>query len=176
MTDTGPTTDSDRLKAYGGPYLGAATGPLDLKAFAPANGLDVVDGSGQAVRGDAAANTLDFRGAALIDVKYVDGADGNDTIYASNVPVANAPGLPVFEGYFGDDGRDTLYGGLADDRLFGEAGNDVLVGGAGTDTLVGGTGNDAFYLGDLSAPPVDDDANNNGIDDDEEGLVPGFIG
>jgi hypothetical protein len=37
-------------------------------------------------------------------------------------------------------------------------------------------GNDTFILGLPSDPPVFDDLNGNGIDDDEEGLVPGFIG
>ncbi|HVK14325.1 MAG TPA: Ig-like domain-containing protein, partial [Gemmataceae bacterium] len=116
--------------------------PLDLNGFAPANGIDVIDGSGQAVRGDAAANTLDFRAARLVDVTFVDGLDGGDTIYASDLPVANA-GAP-FEGYFGDAGADRLYGGASADLLFGEAGTDALYGGGGADTLGGGAGTDAL--------------------------------
>ena len=175
LADSGSVADSDTLKIVGPPYEGAPTGHLDLNGFGPANGIEVVDGSGFAVRGDNGANILDFSAATLVNVRYIDGADGNDTIYASNAPVVNNVSLPAFAGYFGDDGKDTLYGGAADDKLFGEAGADVLVGGGGIDTLVGGSGNDTFYLGDQSSPPVDDDSNLNGIDDDEEGL-PGFIG
>ena len=42
--------------------------------------------------------------------------------------------------------------------------------------MVGGAGNDTFYLGLISGPVVNDDTNHNGIDDDEEGIVPGFVG
>jgi uncharacterized delta-60 repeat protein len=168
------TTGTDTLRNVGSTHL-------DVRAFSPSNGIELIDGNGFAIRGDGTANTLDFRAAELVNVKYVDGADGNDTIYASNLPVA----FPLFEGYFGDDGSDTLYGGAAPARLFGENGNDrlvggdandTLVGGAGTDTLNGGLGDDIFYLGDISGPAVNDDVNNNGIDDDDEGLVPSFIG
>ena len=136
----------------------------------------MVDGAGQAVRGDTGANVLDFRAARLVNVRCVDGRTGADTIYASDVPVSN----PSFEGYFGDNGADTLIGGAADDKLFGEAGKDVLVGGGGTDTLVRGgdlAGRERHLLPRvISGPVVNDDTNHNGIDDDEEGLVPGFVG
>ena len=44
----------------------------------------------------------------------------------------------------GDDGNDTLQGGLNNDTLQGGAGNDILVGGAGLDVLTGGLGVDQF--------------------------------
>jgi len=190
MQDSGPAADTDALKNVGLPYQAPATTHLDLSSFGPqpgskVTGIEVVDGGGFAVRGDAGANTLDFRGATLVNVRYVDGADGNDTIYASHQPVVNAAPLPSFEGYFGDDGSDSLYGGDADDRLFGEAGNDRLEGGGGSDLLVGGlgsldsllggTGTDVFYLGDLSGPVFDGDADDDLIDDDEVSGLP-FVG
>jgi uncharacterized delta-60 repeat protein len=181
MADSGSAADTDTLKNVGGPYLGAPSTHLDLRGFAPANGIDVVDGGGFAVRGDTTANVLDFRGAELRNLTFVDGRAGNDTIYASHLPVT----YPSFQGYFGDDGNDTLTGGTAAAKLFGENGNDrliggdgadTLVGGAGTDTMTGGLGNDVFYADLVSGPAVNDDTNNNGIDDDEESLVPSFIG
>jgi Ca2+-binding RTX toxin-like protein len=58
------------------------------------------------------------------------GQDGNDTLYG---------GL--------DNDNDTLYGGYGDDRLEGGAGNDQLYDGPGLDILEGGAGDDLLYGG-----------------------------
>ena len=42
----------------------------------------------------------------------------------------------------GEEGNDTLIGGLGNDKLYGDAGGDELMGGYGNDTLYGGAGND----------------------------------
>jgi Ca2+-binding RTX toxin-like protein len=85
----------------------------------------------------------------------VDGGDGNDTIYASNLG----------DNIFGGAGNDTLYGGRLDDWLLGGDGDDVLdagtvdpnalggdgnylVGGAGNDILRGREGSDWLEGGD----------------------------
>jgi Ca2+-binding RTX toxin-like protein len=67
----------------------------------------------------------------------VRGGTGDDTIYA-------APGGS--NAVFGEDGADTLIGGVAADTLNGDAGNDRLVGGGGVNNLYGGDGNDRFEL------------------------------
>lgn len=47
---------------------------------------------------------------------------------------------------FGNDGNDTLTGGIYDDRLDGGNNDDILDGGRGNDVLIGGLGNDTFYV------------------------------
>jgi serralysin len=47
----------------------------------------------------------------------------------------------------GENGNDTLNGGLGNDRLFGGDGRDTLRGGAGDDVLFGGKGPDTFVFG-----------------------------
>ena len=44
----------------------------------------------------------------------------------------------------GDDGNDTLIGGIGADSLDGGAGNDLLIGGSGNDSLSGGAGDDVL--------------------------------
>ncbi|MBJ7388703.1 MAG: hypothetical protein JHC92_04600, partial [Sphingomonadaceae bacterium] len=61
----------------------------------------------------------------------VDGGDGNDTIYASNLG----------DNIFGGAGNDTLYGGRLDDWLLGGDGNDVLDAGTADQAALGGDGN-----------------------------------
>ena len=65
---------------------------------------------------------------------YVDGGDGNDTIYTG----ANNDYI------LGGNGNDYLDGGDSNDVLVGGAGSDFLVGNAGTDVLVGGTTSDSL--------------------------------
>ena len=63
---------------------------------------------------------------------YVDGGDGNDTIYTG----ASSDWI------LGGNGNDKLDGGASSDVLVGGAGSDFLTGGAGTDVLIGGTTSD----------------------------------
>ncbi len=132
ITDTG-ATGIDTFKNIG-------TAHVDVRNFAPSNGIEVVDMAGYAIRGDGSNNVLDFRSVELKNLVYVDGAKGDDLIYTSALPISYA----LFEGYFGDDGNDTIQGGPADDKLFGEKGNDLLAGGIGNDRLDGGVGNDTL--------------------------------
>ena len=60
---------------------------------------------------------------------YVDGGDGNDTIYTGSAS----------DWILGGNGNDKLDGGASSDVLVGGAGSDFLTGGAGTDVLIGGT-------------------------------------
>jgi len=63
------------------------------------------------------------------DRDFVDGGDGNDTIFT------------------GDD-RDTIYGGAGDDYIDGGLDDDLIHGGDGDDTIIGGHGSDEIHGGD----------------------------
>jgi Ca2+-binding RTX toxin-like protein len=72
------------------------------------------------------------RRALTIDVAAtVDGGDGNDTIYASNLG----------DNLFGGAGNDTLYGGRLDDWLLGGDGDDTLDAGTLDQAALAGDGN-----------------------------------
>jgi Ca2+-binding RTX toxin-like protein len=45
----------------------------------------------------------------------------------------------------GNDGNDSVCGGLGDDTLYGNDGNDLVAGNGGSDTLVGGLGADTLW-------------------------------
>jgi Ca2+-binding RTX toxin-like protein len=69
---------------------------------------------------------------------YVEGTDGDDTLY----------GTARADDMFGGNGNDMLYGAAGNDRLWGGEGYDTLHGGAGADMLDGGEGIDwASYTG-----------------------------
>lgn len=64
----------------------------------------------------------------------------------------------------GNMGRNTIYGGTADetilgggeiDTLFGGAGNDMLIGGGADDEIYGGAGNDSFVFGLIATDGID---------------------
>ncbi|NNF80746.1 MAG: cadherin-like domain-containing protein [Rhizobiales bacterium] len=77
------------------------------------------------IMGTWQAQTLDFTGVTLTDIRWIDAGRGNDTV-------------------LGSDGDDVIIGGLGDDTLSGAGGDDdFLVGpGDGFDTIDGGSGFD----------------------------------
>ncbi len=78
-----------------------------------ASSIEIFQGNGQGLLGDANANLFDFRDlSAISGLPFVDAGAGGDTVIGSN---------------FADD-------------LRGGAGNDVLNGGLGADALSGGVG------------------------------------
>jgi len=81
------------------------------------------------VRGNSAANTLDFSiFTSVVGVLSISGLGGNDILTGSS-------------------GRDIINGGGVVDQINGGAGDDLLNGGAGADRLTGGVGDDTFvYL------------------------------
>jgi serralysin len=109
--------------------LVVGTGELTLAAFnATTSSIEILEGNGSAILGTTSANQLDFSGlTGLVDVAYVDGASGNDTIVGS----AFADDLR------GSAGNDTIYGGLGDDNL---------TGGVGADKVYGEDGDDTFFV------------------------------
>jgi Ca2+-binding RTX toxin-like protein len=81
------------------------------------------------VAGNANSNVFDFSGVE-VQVPFVDGAGGNDTITASDMT----------------NGVE-YRGGIGDDMLIGQGKNDNLQGGDGADTIYGGGGNDTISGG-----------------------------
>ncbi|CAO4164088.1 calcium-binding protein [Methylorubrum aminovorans] len=74
---------------------------------------------------------------------HVRGGDGNDTLYYLN----SLDGVALY----GDDGNDTIQGGMAADIIYGDSdvagakdGNDYIRGGEGADLIYGGGGADTI--------------------------------
>ncbi|MEX5381230.1 GA-like domain-containing protein, partial [Acinetobacter towneri] len=97
----------------------------------------------------------EYESVNLADRAYIDGGDGDDTIYGSGGDdyLVGGAGDDHIEGGDGKDyllggaGDDQLHGGQGDDTLLGGVGNDILNGGAGNDILDGGAGNDILNGG-----------------------------
>lgn len=82
-----------------------------------------------------------------VDISYVLGQNnfealisgaGNDTITVDSSSLGRAI-------IFGDDGDDSLSGGVFSDSISGDDGDDILFGGGGLDVLVGGAGSDIIH-------------------------------
>lgn len=88
------------------------------------------------------------------DRDYVDGGEGNDTIFTGD-------DADTIRGGTGDDHLD---GGIDADEIWGDEGNDYIIGGEGDDVLYGGDGDD-FIAGGLG-PNFPDSINqpNDGTD------------
>ena len=88
------------------------------------------------------------------------GGNGNDIFKSTSQVVSHA---------FGNDGDDSLTGGVSDDILNGGNGVDRLFGNIGNDTLNGGNGNDQLFGGDgedrLLGGPGEDRLSGQGDDD-----------
>ncbi len=84
-----------------------------------------------AARTTVAFATADRRVLDIDIAATVDGGDGNDTIYASNLG----------DNLFGGAGNDRLYGGRLDDWLLGGDGDDYLDAGTADSQALGGDGN-----------------------------------
>lgn len=102
-------------------------------------GIEQIVGAGGAIRGNDAANLLDFRlnssGNSFVDlvgVPAIYGLGGDDTIH-------------------GTGEANSLYGGAGNDILQGYGKNDYLDGGDGSDLLVGGDDNDTLEGGPEAA-------------------------
>lgn len=119
--------------------------PLDMRTV-EIHGLTVAAGQGALTGGE------------------VDGSAG----YKATLPVAAAElisadttAAPPGQGAVlrGDNGDDSLNGGITDDLLLGSRGNDILAGQLGNDQLVGGNGSDTFIVGSGNDVVVDFEAN-----------------
>lgn len=79
---------------------------------------------------------------AVVEDAYVDGGDGDDTIWAAGSTATGDAFTVNLTATGGGDGKDILQGGAGNDALRGNAGNDTLKGAGGNDRLNGGPGND----------------------------------
>ncbi len=127
------------------------TRPHSLDSFGGNNVLnssliEVINGHGQPIVGNAGNNTLNFSGVTFVAVRFVDGGLGNDNITgtAGSDTLIGGPGNDTVTGGGGDD---VLIGGVQNDRLFGQSGRELLIGGAGTDSLDGGADDDILLPG-----------------------------
>jgi Ca2+-binding RTX toxin-like protein len=115
--------------------------------FAGTSGADTITVTDSSVTINGVPHNLD---ASLNAVIVVRGLAGNDTINASATTRAVR--------LYGDDGFDTLTGGLSADVLEGGAGNDYLQGGAGDDTYIysGTTSLGSDYITETDGPAGSD--------------------
>lgn len=105
---------------------------------------------------NAAGSTIDLRHVILSDgdIAGINGTNGNDTIFGSQIVdyINGGLGDDQLSGFNGDDiihgggGMDTLIGGNGYDELHGDAGNDILDGGAQDDLIFGEAGNDTIII------------------------------
>jgi len=123
----------------------------DTGDFVTIDGADLTTGDLDVVLGASGIDlnnddNLDVTLAAVEDV-FVDGGDGDDTIWAAGSTATGAAFTESLtatggDGDEGGDGKDTFQGGAGNDTLKGNAGNDSLKGAAGNDRLNGGPGDD----------------------------------
>lgn len=85
--------------------------------------------------------TINNEGDKSINVEWVTGGDGDDTI----------TGHTAGETIEGGDGDDVLTGGAGDDTIFGDADDDTISGGDGNDSLSGGDDDDQLTGGNGDA-------------------------
>ena len=118
---------------------GAGDDAIRLSVFSGAATVERINGASgfNAIYGTSAHNTLDFSNTELLNIQFIDGLAGNDTIYGSS-------------------GNDKIIGNSGSDKLYGNAGDDIFViegndsgydrveGGTGFDQVVGSDGDDWF--------------------------------
>lgn len=118
------------------------SGPID-GGNGPIPVTEVPGAAGAGWYYDATSNAEALIGAVEDAEDYIEGGDGNDTI-------------------FGEAGDDTIYGGNGNDLVYGGDGDDHIHITAGADTVYGGAGRDTIYItGDSFFGSV--------IDGDEDG-------
>ncbi len=131
---------------------GNADGAVVLVTTGSLSGIEVITSGGfgdVTISGTAGVDVIDLRtvGIADGDIALIDGKDGNDTIFGTNVDDdTGSTGADTINGGTGDD---TIFGGAGDDIIGGDADNDVLDGGAGFDTVSGGDGDDTIVASGL---------------------------
>ncbi|MFA0810686.1 hypothetical protein [Microbulbifer epialgicus] len=133
-----------------------------FSVFSGDSRVEAIDG-GKGINwilGTSANNTLDFRDVSLLNIGRLDGAEGHDILYGSNIADEIVGGV----------GNDKLYGEGGDDRFLltsGDTGFDIYSGGEGDDWLLGTPGDDEFRLsafsGTATVEVIDGDGGNNQI-------------
>jgi Ca2+-binding RTX toxin-like protein len=138
-----------------------------------ASGTTVVNINGRA--GNDRFDIQPIQNVSQVSVN-LNGGDGRDRFDSSAVDLSN-----IRISFNGDDGNDTIMGGIAAEIFNGGAGNDLITGGdggdridggagddtisgqSGNDTLLGSSGNDSLF-GGLGDDSIDGGLNNDTID------------
>ena len=153
-----------------------ANGTDTVYTFSPTNGQMFVNGVGQGLPGNGAANRIyrtvwDGGGADEYDLSnystnlLIDLTPGGKSTFSAaqlavvdtsngQTATGNLFNALLFEGNTasivenatGGSGNDNIKGNQANNRLEGNLGADVLDGGTGADTMVGGQGNDTYVV------------------------------
>ncbi|MBY6189641.1 hypothetical protein KUV22_04330 [Microbulbifer agarilyticus] len=141
---------------------GAGDDAIRLSVFSGAATVERIDGASgfNAIYGTSANNTLDFSNTELVNIQFIDGLAGNDTIYGSSAD----------DKIIGNSGSDNLYGNAGDD-IFVIEGNDTgydrVEGGTGFDQVLGSDGDDWFrftvFSGDARVEAIDGGTGENQI-------------
>ena len=128
---------------------------IDGTSYRGFSGIEEIDGGAGFNRilgddyGGLRNDNLDFSDILLLNIDYIDGRSGNDTIRGSQA----ADTIRI------SAGTDTLYGEGGDDT-FEFSGSkqegDTIHGGAGTDTIMGSAGDDVLGLRALSGVEIID--------------------
>jgi Ca2+-binding RTX toxin-like protein len=130
----------------------------DVSTSALLSGDDVITVQGSAPGADTGFTGQGFGGNDLMigggSLSTFSGGDGNDTLQAASAA----------QSYLrGDDGDDSISGGLGFDDINGNMGNDTIHGNAGDDWVVGGKDNDVQF-GDAGSDIVWGNLGNDTLD------------
>ncbi|WP_390914501.1 cadherin-like domain-containing protein [Pseudosulfitobacter sp. SM2401] len=152
LTNTG-TIAIDGNTATGADGLGSDANPTDSSASLLVNILGPV---------------------AKIEIDYDNGDVTDQKIWLTDVHFSTISA--DVETDDGEDGNDTLLGGIGEDSIYGEGGDDRIEGGVGDDFVSGGTGNDFVLAGDGNDSVMGDDGNDTLCGQDGDDTLLGGIG
>ncbi|MCX2802075.1 putative Ig domain-containing protein [Microbulbifer thermotolerans] len=141
---------------------GSGDDAIRLSVFSGSATVERIDGAGgyNIIYGTSGNNILDFSDTELVNIAFIDGLAGNDTIYGSSAD----------DKIIGGSGNDQLYGNAGDDIFYIEgvnSGTDRVEGGTGLDKVVGSDGDDWFrfsvFSGEARVEVIDGGEGNNQI-------------
>ncbi|WP_422368596.1 Ig-like domain-containing protein [Pelagibius sp.] len=166
-------TRTPHRNAFGfGPGDDAIVGTQHGDQLSGGGGDDFITGAGGAdtIDGGVGQDLVSFAGSAAgVSVDLASGAGaGGDAEGDSLTSIEHLLGSDHADSLSGDQGDNTIIGGVGEDSLSGAEGADSLFGDAGDDTLTGGKGDDHLSGGDgldtavFSGEAVDYDIQING--------------
>jgi len=122
--------------------------------FDPSNGVTGVSGSSSSTFSGGDGDDIIDASGLLLDIS----SSGRVEIDSRGRGAASGAELRIV----GDDGDDSIFGGVNEDTIDGGANDDWLAGYGGRDTIFGGTGDDvvigAYFDGELSVGTIGDGA------------------
>ena len=154
-TITGKSAATGAAGLYGGDGNDSLVGGAGNDNLNGGKGNDTIDGGGDNPAGALffLGDRADFRGSAdgiTVDLnkqgvaQFISADQGTDTL----IEIENVRGSEFNDVIAGDDDRNWLFGGLADNSLAGNGAADTLEGAGGNDTLAGGEEDDELYGSD----------------------------